>query len=387
MTNLQVLSDLTKDALSVIIERKKVVRFKLTVEKYSTLRNTLGEPFEYNDVDFEVKFTNDNIDYYRDDNDILSKKNTVDLGKDIIVLDHNNKSVSYSIEKKLQSDGKFFITNILAYRNFLNLLKLPKISDLELGSEQKILLFSENFGITKIDYKSTNQLLLDEKHNFQIEVDRFKDEIERDDILAEYVKIELIKILKNEDYNSQINKLLTSLQYIIDNANKEFRIYIKKFSFENLKSQITKEKEKYFLSLREILSKIFTQIIAIPISVTVLLFAIEKLNSAKLIYTFLGAYGIVTIFSILIQLNYFFDLRESHKQFLKDFEVIKKDSGIGESEILSDKDRIIRRFIFNYVILACLILITILLLIFSYFYGADRINNLFSKESFPPKFI
>lgn len=382
MIDLKVLHNLFNESLLITIERKNSVKFKVNEKTYANLKTTLKDSFIYNDSDFEISFFDDTTDYYRDDNDILSKKNKINRNKDILLLDHNQQSVRYTFKDGKQSDNKFFITNVLAYNTLLELLKDSPITDLNITSEQKLLLFSNDYGILKIDYKSTIILELDENIDYQIQVKRFENELLKDEVLIEYIKGEVIKLLRNVSYNEQLNKLLISLDFIIDNANKEFKIYIKKFSFEKLKSQIITEKEKYFVSLREILSKIFTQIIAIPISVTVLVAAIENLNALNLIVLFLCAYFLVSLISIIVQVSYLFDLIDCNKLFIKEFKTIEKFSGIEQKDIDSERDKIIRRFILNYTILGFLFIITMILLAVAYFYGISRIESLMYNPTY-----
>ena len=294
-------------------------------------------------------------------------------------MNHNNKALLYKVKDKTQSDYKFFIINILAYNKFLELLETEKITDLHLTAEQKLVLISDKYGITKIDYNATINLNLDENINYFKDVEQFEKELKKDDVLIEYLKTEILIQLKNIDYSNQINILLNSLNYIIENANKEFRVYLKRFSFEELKGKVIKEKEKYFTSLRELLSKIFTQVIAIPVSVTALLIAIEKLNTILLIKLFVGAYFLVSVFALLIQINYLFDYFDLNKQFLKEFKEIKDNSGLDSNEVFTEKNKVIRRFVFGYTLLTVLILITILLVIVSYFYGENKICSLLSN--------
>ena len=127
------------------------------------------------------------------------------------------------------------------------------------------------------------------------------------------------------------------------------------------------------------LSKIFTQVIAIPVSVTALLIAIEKLNTILLIKLFVGAYFLVSVFALLIQINYLFDYFDLNKQFLKEFKEIKDNSGLDSNEVFTEKNKVIRRFVFGYTLLTVLILITILLVIVSYFYGENKICSLLSN--------
>ena len=372
------LTELSFASIEINIDRNTDVVLKFIKQNYNLFKKKyLDSPnFNFNDTDNTISFNESNTFFYRDDEDLLSKKNKVPLDKNIFVLKHGGNTIFYNVIDNIQSDKKYFIKNIIAYNKFRQLLENEKITDLSITTEQKLMLFSDNYGIHKIDYSPTINLILDENINYLIEVERFGKELKKDIVLIEYLKTEIIKQIINADYKNQINILLNSLSYIIETANKEFRVYLKKFSFEELKTKIVLEKEKYFSSLRDLLSKIFTQIIAIPVSVTAILIAIEKLNTVLLIKFFIGTYILVSFFALIIQINYLFDYIDLNKHFLKEFKEIKNNSGLDDSEVNPEKNKVIRRFVFGYILLIMLMLITITLTVVAWYYGKNKMCEL-----------
>lgn len=383
MLEINTLNELIFTSINVKIDRTEGVVMKFEENNYKKFKQRFvsNTNIGFNDTDKTISLTEKNKTFYIDDSDFISKKNKIPTDKDIVILNHNNKVLIYDVKEKTQSDNKYFIKNLLAYGKFRELLESEKITDLPLTAEQKLVLISDNYGINKIDYNPTINLNLDENVNYFKDVEQFENELKKDDVLVEYLKIEIIKQLKNIEYNNQINTLLNSLIYIIENANKEFRVYLKKFSFEELKIKVIEEKEKYFLSLRELLSKIFTQVIAIPVSVTALLIAIEKLDTILLIKLFVGAYLLVSVFALLIQVYYLFDYIDLNKQFLKEFKIIKADSGLDSKEVEKEKKKVIRRFLFGYALLIILIFITTSLSVVAYFYGQNKICSLLNNSN------
>ncbi len=90
------------------------------------------------------------------------------------------------------------------------------------------------------------------------------------------------------------------------------------------KDSLYKEKEKYFLSIREIINKIFSQAVGIPISISATVFASYKVSDDNLMLLIvLLTFFIYVVFYIKIQLIYRADIGELKNDFTKDFDVIK----------------------------------------------------------------
>lgn len=332
--------------------------------------------FSWHDVDCTISVLNTNYEIYKNDEDILKKKNQITDKKTIVLLNHNKSLVFFDIDTKTQNDNKFFISNILAYKKFLILLKNGKLTDYESVTENKLLFISSNFGINKISYDTSNYLTLDESKDFFKDVEKFNNCLQKDDVFVGYLKNEVIKIIQNIDYKHQIDYILKNLNFIIDNTEKEFNIYLKKFSFDELRKNLITEKDAFFSNIRDLVGKIFTQIIAIPISITAFYISLQNINRINFVYVFTAFYILITLFALTIQISYFFDNKYIQFDFKKAFKKIEAESGLDHTIIKNEKDKIHYKIIFNYVLLILLVLITIFLIIVTIIFAIVKLNSL-----------
>jgi hypothetical protein len=121
---------------------------------------------------------------------------------------------------------------------------------------------------------------------------------------------------------------------------------VSQFSFDNFKDVFQKEKEKYFNSIREIINKVYSQVIAIPISVGAVVFATNKLTQddtfvIKLVY---GSFLLYVMYYLIIQTVYLLDLIGLQKEYKDDFKLIKLKSGLSEDVLLKKSKQIQNKF-------------------------------------------
>lgn len=348
-------------------------------EKYNQLKSKYKDftnEFSWHDVDFTISILSNEYEIYKNDEDILKKKNQVTDKKTIVLLNHNDSLVFFDINRKNQSDSKFFISNVLAYKKFLALLKDERLTDYNSYPENKLLFISSTFGINKISYDISNDLSLDENIDFFKDVENFNDCLQKDDVFVGYLKNEIIKIIQGIDYTNQINHILKNLNFIIDNTEKEFNIYLKKFSFDELRKNLISEKDAFFSNIRDLLGKIFTQIIAIPISITAFYISLQNINRINFVYIFTAFYILITFFALTIQISYFFDNKYIHFDFKKAFRKIEAESGLDHIIIKNEKEKIHYKIIFNYVLIGILVLITITLIVVTIIFAIIKLDNL-----------
>ncbi len=120
---------------------------------------------------------------------------------------------------------------------------------------------------------------------------------------------QFLNLLNNQIYKTIVNKpsddpsfvyFIKHFDTITAQAEDDFSIYLRKFSFETFNKNFRKEQIEYFSSLRDILSKIQTNIVSIPVSISITVAAVfevkDKPDLALLIvvgyifYSLLSAY-------------------------------------------------------------------------------------------------
>ncbi|GAB3835901.1 hypothetical protein [Hymenobacter jeollabukensis] len=181
-------------------------------------------------------------------------------------------------------------------------------------------------------------------------------------------------------HEKHFHNLIIGLNIIEKDSDKEFELYIKNFSWETFRSKLYSEKDKYFASIREILGKITTQLVAVPISISATVFATYKIKDSYIILLIGIAFTIYAMFAIHIQTIYYRDIKEIKHDFERDFKNIADKSGLDLSIINNERDKISRR-INNTITLIYLFTGTITLLgcLFNFFLAQQYFTSTTTK--------
>lgn len=266
--------------------------------------------------------------------------------KDIIVLKfeesylyyHQNSKTTYI--NQVKREDCFLISNLINYSLAIEYFKSSQFADYFNGAEKEVIIYSTTKGIFKLLLPSVPPQL-DYKVNIENDTKILLRKLENSEYSIHF-KNKLFNLDKKlgED---QIVTLINNLGNLVNEAENDYQLQLKNFSFDKLKSDLQKEKEKYFSSLREILSKILGQIVGVPISIAASTFASYKIESVLILVLVLVAFFIYVVFAIYFQYIYFKDVKEIDKDFEEDFTKISEKSGLLEADIEKERLKIVRR--------------------------------------------
>jgi len=273
----------------------------------------------------------DEIEFIRINNEL----NCNFLDKNIAILFYK-KSQLLIYNKTNKKSKNYFIPNQIAYNKFLELLKSNVFADDYNNVSRQLLLYSLDKGVYKINIPILAPQL-DDSENFQEQVNLFS---------IKYNSPDFILHFKNQLYNLPVIAEDNRMQYIISvlsvlthNANMEYLLFSKKFSFKKLRTELRQEKESYFKSLTEVLSKITTQIITVPISISAALLASYKGEGWLQVLILIVFWG-YTFFVLKIHRLYLNDVCDLEASLENDFEIINRDSGYNQDEVSKEKQSV-----------------------------------------------
>lgn len=278
---------------------------------------------------------------------------------------HDKDSMITYIESQISSSH--IIKNAISYIEFREFLKSESFADYFNLQNQEIILYSTEKGIKKI--KIAPQIIIfDENQDYSILISQ------------------LIERLRNIDYRNQFKMQLYSLERISDSDSSDmqaicnninqlceitenyYNIWSKQFSFSSLISDLRLKKDKYFISLREILSKILSQATSVPIAISASVFATYKVNEPIILYIILIAFMGYALFAIAILMIYDKDVKNILSDFENDLIVIKRESGLSIKDIENESSKIINKIsLVKYIIRGLIILFIILSSLFLFF--------------------
>lgn len=232
---------------------------------------------------------------------------------------------------------KTICNNIIYYYELFNFLKSKDFADHHNDANTEIIFYSSAKGIFKIKYSAEPSIAYN------------NDTSDKTKVLLELARsVQIRSFFKNSLFGFSSDKCSISLNEIIEKSssisettNRDFELASKLFDFEKFKDSLYKEKEKYFNGIREIVNKIFSQAIGIPISISATVFATYKIDKEPIILLIvLASFILYVCLYIKLQLVYKFDLKETKNDFETDFDIIKEKSGLPKNIVEREKNKI-----------------------------------------------
>ena len=235
----------------------------------------------------------------------------------------------------VDSQDNYFVENAHYYFDLLTILQSDRFAEYWDSAHQEIVISTLERGVFKITYQSELPNIdmyfrLKTYYDFLLRI------IDKRDYMV-LLKNEIIDFLKTDN---SIVTLITKLKPIFEVTDRDYELLIKQFSFENFKNKLYAEKDKYFSSLRDLLSKILTQSISIPISISASIFVTYSLNSLPILLMILIAFSIYSFLYIHFQFLLLNDVNEIEADYIRDFALIKENSGLNKSDIIKEESKI-----------------------------------------------
>lgn len=314
--------------ISKDFEEAKMILSSAKMKYFEKLDNILS--ISISKENFKIKvFLNEQF--------FLKDFSEIDRNNDFLILCYKDSFIVYNNNSSIQNqngriDDDFFVYNTLNYMEFLNQLK--RNADYVNTANNEIIYYTSTKGIFKLKYPQIKPHLSKDKNLESI----FNDFLER------FKQKDFTIFLKNEFFDTvtsnQIIELIDKLPMIISSADRNYELFTKNFNWDTFNSKLKFEKDRYFNSFRDILGKIMSQIIILPISVTATFIAINSITNLIVLNCIYLSYIIYSIVIIAIEYSYYKDLRELESDFIKDYNILLKDSGLNEAEIIFEKQKI-----------------------------------------------
>ncbi len=245
--------------------------------------------------------------------------------------------------------------NEIEYSIFENLNAVNNIFSLISNSDSKLISYHDTLknhfvvstpeqSIFKIGYTAPVESLI-KKHNFLKTLQKLKTILKRDDYIPHFKKALIEKLLHTNSEN-RFYQLLVNINEIESKADYYYELYLNQFSFQKLKSELRKEKEKYFTEIRDVINKLLNKVVTIPISVSATVFALFRLSENTL-------YSLFVVLSFIIYslfTYYLLDLIKNENDQLfsqldSDVKIIREESGLKNAEINPFHNAVLERIV------------------------------------------
>ena len=327
-------------------------------------------------------FSNFNVKYSPVLNSELKAE---EVNSNFLVVDAENKTAILFQNGQFEQFGikdnilLTYLMNIVSYFKLFNFLKEKDFCDYFNSANNQIIIYSSAKGVYKINYETIP--LIPKDTDIEKDITEFlknADPIE----LRPYFKSSIFAFTNGTGFIT-LNDLIKNLVQIIFAAKRDHDLVLKAFDFANFRNSLYKEKEKYFTNIREIINKIFSQAVGIPVSISAAVFATYKVSDDSLMLLLVLASFIVYVwFYVKIQSVYKSDLKELQADFKTDFDIIISDSGLQPALISKEKTKVERKITSSISIVNFLIWLVISLGLLVCIYILYEVSQ--SNTIFPP---
>jgi len=325
--------------------------------------------FQYDDNDTkELQFVNsmDIISFLKEENfeSYELKQNRICIKKNKLPFVYFDNEIEFTNQVKDEDFNRPIIinnyaeiSNYLYFENNLTYLndelsKIKLIKNAQAVKETKCLFKDlsnkEKYGIEIVDNYSISNLVitfisLKDKTKVNLEFKptgtlKLNNEIDYSEkicTLVEYLTKEnkqFSVFLKNSiisnliyDETNAFELFFERIDKILYEAKLNYNVFLHELSLDKIKTDYKEYKQKFFASQNDILSKITTQVIALPVSIAVSAFSLYNLKG-EIFPTIIVLFGLISyiIYVTFILSIYFSDITNLNTMAQRDYKILKK---------------------------------------------------------------
>jgi hypothetical protein len=270
-----------------------------------------------------------------DKSDFLNEVVLGHFSSDMVLLDiTTGDDIFYKTEiKKTINDPTNLIKNTQYYLLFKEAVEQSELKIFHNSELNEFGFHSQDYGLIRLHYPQNPPDFGDfkkVKQNYEL----FKS-LKNDEQFLIYLNNQIYKTIFNQPSDDpSFVYFIKHFDTITAQAEDDFSIYLRKFSFESFNKNFRKEQIEYFSSLRDILSKIQTNIVSIPISISITVAAVfEVKDKPDLALLIVVGYIFYSLLSAYLLRNYEIDIDE-----IKDR--LDQEGAIIRENVVSNKDKI-----------------------------------------------
>lgn len=284
----------------------------------------------------DIQFDKNTIEVFKSEEEFLDRFDLMpNILKDKLgfIFDFRGSYLAYDYQTKEtygEKSDEHFIDQVFQYREILeifltsesNIIKINRPT--AVGSEMIVVVDGETKLLTNIGYKRIDLEAYSYPYT-EYPIETFKTKIKLDAWLTCF-KSEVCKFIDGQsEVNKTFKRLYLDFDYIFNLAERNYQLYLSKFSFDKIRKQFKTEKSRYFEGLNEAQSKIAAQVIAIPLTIGAAVLSANVFQDVKvptgLISIAIATYSAFVIWVILIHLH---DIRKIGRDLKAEEREIKK---------------------------------------------------------------
>lgn len=325
----------------------KELQFVNSLDFTSFLKDENFEDFEEKQNRICIKKNRLPFVYFENEDEFINQVKDDDFNKPILIDNFKDNSSHLYFE-----NNSTYLNNELSNINLIkNALAVKEVKAFfkDLSNKEKYGIeivdnySNSNLVITFISLKDKTKVNLDFKPTGTLKLDYEIDYFTKVNLLIEYL------IKENKQFsvffkNSIISNLLyeekdvfalffEKIDKIFYEAKLNYNVFLHELSLDKIKTDYKEYKQKFFASQNDILSKISTQVLALPISIAASAFSLFNLKG-ELFPTIIVIFGLVsyiTYVTFIVRI-YYSDINNLNILAQRDFQILKTHPFFNENK-------------------------------------------------------
>lgn len=290
--------------------------------------------------------------------DAINLTTEQDLEKKFILLD---ASVNPAHIKNIRD-------NIEAIFSFKKILKYFKIIDFDETIPKLYTLLSPDYGNISISYNTNTKERLFYQKNNNFSFSKLKEKLSNDEY-ADFFKKAIAKFLHDKP-KPDIYLILSNLNFLTEQADKNLSLYRGNFSFEKFKQEFDKDLTDEMKRFQDLISNFHTKVATIPIQIGLYVLLVEKTTNTTLLIFSSILVILWTFFNHQITAKTFSNIAQIEKGIDCKMQKLLEETGLSRNDT-KDKQNQINTEITNTKNLICWyqvfhILIAVLMIIYAW---------------------
>lgn len=294
------------------------------------------------------------------------------IARDFIII---NQDGSYCIfEQGNDTEYKDIsidhIKYLIGFYRFASLVR--SIADYVDSATNTLVIYTSNKGVLKLRLGEPDYNPAKDISTLNDSIDRLSQEC-ADIRKRDFLKNSIIDHAEHCDVRVIAN-ILNRIDDLLDDAIRDFQIYLEEFSFEKFKTRWEKEREKYFEKFRDVITKITVQMANLPISlIAFVITASDKLTNSVIENAFYSIFSIYVFAALWIQIHNLVELFQIKSSLTNDSKGISKAYPTTFQQISKDCTEL-KRKAWSLIILSIIIMLGFAAI--SFFVIASCINHI-----------
>lgn len=256
-----------------------------------------------------------------------------DIDKEIIIIEDK---IIYDKTNKID----IFFENLIYSLKIKKLIEEKEVISFNDNLNKNYILLSEKNGKIKVGYKNKPLEFYDINYNLEKLYNTLKNNLSKEYIT--FFRDNIIKGVGEEKYlENRYIYLLSKLDLIVEKTDREYNLFLHKFSFDEFNSKLEEERDKYFKSLQDSISDFLSKINSLPIQFGVYIYLLFRFDTEifPLIITaiIIIIWSFFSFFSILTMKK---SINNLAQKFENVFKKISEKSGIDLEDLEKEKNNI-----------------------------------------------